>query len=826
MLAICTYSLDKCDGTAVIDVVKNHQFALVKQDGKWDIIESSIYKQAKETLRETEDRYRSLFSSMTEGVCEHEVIYDHDGNAVDYMITGANQSFETITGLRIADTVGVKASETYGAMPPPYLDLYAKVAATQQPCSFETYYPPMGKHFNISAFSPGRGKFVTVFSDITERKKAEETVERNKRKLDEILSSIQDDIYVLDRDWNFVYVSLQFAGRMGKEPGDFVGKNIWTLLPKYVGTELEENYRATMDTRETMRFEHTGLYTEAWYRMTVFPSAEGITVLGTDITALKKTDAELLRINRELRAISDCDQAIVRAREEKSLCKTVCRIMCETVGYCMAWVGIVEQDDSKTVRPLAWHGENAGYLETAAITWADTDRGRGATGVAARTGRTDFCQDFSTEPKGVPWRDAALARGFHSSIAIPIRDANGEVFAVFTLYAAEANGFTPSEVELLEGLTEDLSFGIWVLRGREQRRRMNENLRETRDFLDNLMNYASAPIIVWNPQYQITRFNHSFERLVGMTEEEVVGKPLDILFPEDSRQASMRPIQEALAGERWEGVEIPIIQKDRAPRILLWNSATIYAADGKTPVATIAQGQDITDRKQSEVLKDEFIGMVSHELKTPLTVVTGAINVAMSDGIPEDERKSLLEDAAWGAESMADIVDNLLELSRWQSSRLVLQSASLDIGQIVRSLVEVSSKKSSKHVVVADVHGALPAIRADRIRIERILDNLIDNAIKYSPGGGEVKVSAYQEGDQIAVSVRDQGVGISRADIEKLFQPFSRLETPVQGTAIKGIGLGLVVCLHLVEAHGGRIWVESEPGIGSTFYFTLPTKEP
>jgi signal transduction histidine kinase len=233
---------------------------------------------------------------------------------------------------------------------------------------------------------------------------------------------------------------------------------------------------------------------------------------------------------------------------------------------------------------------------------------------------------------------------------------------------------------------------------------------------------------------------------------------------------------------------------------------------------------DISERKNAEQLKDEFIGMVSHELKTPLTIVTGALNTAVTPGVSPEQQRELLEDAAWGAETMADIVDNLLELSRWQSKRLVLQPAPVDIRRVLRRMVEQSMKKSARHRIVADVDAALPVVRADLTRVERIVDNLIDNAIKYSPGGGKVTVSARQNGGEILVSVRDEGIGISATDAEKLFRPFQRLESVV-GTAIQGVGLGLVVCRRLVEAHGGSIWVESEPGKGSTFRFTLPVAE-
>ncbi|HEX7474424.1 MAG TPA: PAS domain S-box protein [Dehalococcoidales bacterium] len=126
------------------------------------------------------------------------------------------------------------------------------------------------------------------------------------------------------------------------------------------------------------------------------------------------------------------------------------------------------------------------------------------------------------------------------------------------------------------------------------------DLRETRDYLDNLFNYANAPIIVWNPDFKITRFNHAFERLTGRNAEEVLGQKLDILFPENTREHSMQHIRQAVAGERMEVEEIPIQHKDGSVRIALWNSATLYGQDNKTPTATIAQGQDITERKKTE----------------------------------------------------------------------------------------------------------------------------------------------------------------------------------------------------------------------------------
>ena len=155
----------------------------------------------------------------------------------------------------------------------------------------------------------------------------------------------------------------------------------------------------------------------------------------------------------------------------------------------------------------------------------------------------------------------------------------------FLIYLRKANLFRKTE-ELLQAETK--------------LRQSEESERETRDYLEKLIGYANAPIIVWDPQFRITRFNKAFEDLTGLKSEEVLGKEIDLLFPEDRLEECLRHIRQATGGERWEAIEIPILHRDGSVRTVLWNSATIYSPDGKTAIATIAQGQDITERKRAE----------------------------------------------------------------------------------------------------------------------------------------------------------------------------------------------------------------------------------
>ncbi len=369
----------------------------------------------------------------------------------------------------------------------------------------------------------------------------------------------------------------------------------------------------------------------------------------------------------------------------------------------------------------------------------------------------------------------------------------------------------------------ELKGGFGTVQDITERKQVEEALRETKEYLENLIDYANAPIIVWNPNSEITRFNHAFEWLTGRSAGEVLGNKVDILFPADTRDESMKRIREATSGERWEVVEIPIKHKDGTVHILLWNSATIYALDGETPLATIAQGQDITERKKVEQLKDEFIGLVSHELRTPLTVIIGSLNTVLSEGerLSPDETRQLLQDAAQETESLSHLLGNLLELSRAQAKRLFLYTEPVSIQKVVKETVNKIRRQSSTHQFLIDVRRGLPPVNADSLRLERILYNLLENAVKYSPSGSQVRVSAKKEKEHLVTGVSDQGSGISPRDQVRLFEPFERLENS-RPSGVRGIGLGLLVCRRLVEAHGGRIWVETEPDWGSTFFFTLP----
>ena len=206
-----------------------------------------------------------------------------------------------------------------------------------------------------------------------------------------------------------------------------------------------------------------------------------------------QAEAQLQRVNRALKVLSECSRILVRAQDESELLQEVCQIIVGTGGYRLAWVGFAEEDEAKSVRPVAQRGYEEGYLNTVNISWADTDQGRGPTGTAIRTGKPSMARDILSDPHFAPWRPEAVKRGFASSLALPLTEP-GKILGALNVYAAEPDAYDAEELSLLTQLAEDLSFGIVSLRTRVDRQRAEEALAERTRHLETVQ-AVSAELI-------------------------------------------------------------------------------------------------------------------------------------------------------------------------------------------------------------------------------------------------------------------------------------------------------------------------------------------
>ncbi|GAK50070.1 PAS/PAC sensor hybrid histidine kinase [Candidatus Moduliflexus flocculans] len=324
-------------------------------------------------------------------------------------------------------------------------------------------------------------------AEIEGRKRVEEALRASEANYRCLVETATEGIWMVGPDTMTIFVNTRMAEILGYQDTDMLGRPVTDFMFK---EDTPDHLQKMANRRQGIaeNYERRFLHKDGrivWVHASATPIFDtehhfkGSFAMLSDITERKQVEEAQRRLNRELRAISTCNQILMRAVDEQSLLNDICRIICDEAGYRMAWVGYAEHDETQTVRPVAWAGVEDGYLADANITWADTERGHGPTGTAIRTGNQTCIQNFMTDPQVAPWRESALQRGYRSSLAFPLKDERAVTFGALNIYATEPNAFTTDEIRLLEELAGDLAFGIVALRTRIERNQAEIALRES-----------------------------------------------------------------------------------------------------------------------------------------------------------------------------------------------------------------------------------------------------------------------------------------------------------------------------------------------------------
>ena len=437
--------------------------------------------------------------------------------------------------------------------------------------------------------------------------------------------------------------------------------------------------------------------------------------LEDEISKRKQKDAELRHLNRAHNMRYRCHGVLIQADNEEVLLNEVCQLIVDVGGYRFAWVGYAEHDQIRTVRPVAQAGYEVGYLDKLNITWADTERGRGPTGSAIRTGRPITAKNILKDPHFKPWREQAKKRGYASSIALPLI-ADGQIMGALNIYSARPYAFQEDEVALLMELAKDLSFGIMGIRTLEMRKRAE-------------------------------------------------------------------------------------------------------AADS---------------------YKTQFVSDVSHELRTPLSVITLLIGNldTLYERLDDETRQNMIKDTREHVRILTDLLGSVLEISRIDSGRISSERQPINLSTLAKeetSKQEILAKNKGQEIEIFGFDEVFIWANEDQMR--RVVRNLVNNAIKYTPTEGRIVCECRQlRGDTIptkiwpggmnlpkgswaAFRIQDNGPGIQRVQLDRIFERFYRLD---QHKCVPGTGLGLSIAQELIKSHDGYLTVESQSGKGSTFAFYLP----
>ncbi len=325
--------------------------------------------------------------------------------------------------------------------------------------------------------------------------------------------------------------------------------------------------------------------------------------------------------------------------------------------------------------------------------------------------------------------------------------------------------------------------------------------------------------------------NKEAERILGMSPEPgstlVRYHELAIYNRTDGKpyEDDERPLARALGrGEVVRAEEILLNRPDGRTLTILVNATPIHSDDGKI-VSAVAVIQDMTPLEEMERMRNDFLAMVSHELRGPLTTIKGSAATVLSTTRPfsPTETRSFFHTIDQQADLLSDLVSNLLDVTRIEAGALEVDPKPTDVNDLVEEAVNSFPQGRSRQTVQVDLPPDLPPIWADSQRVAQVLNNLLSNASKYSLATSPIRVTASLQDPYLAVSVMDEGEGVTADQLPRLFRKFSRVGLKEVQENVEGHGLGLAICKGIVEAHGGRIWGESRgEGTGARFTFTIP----
>lgn len=377
--------------------------------------------------------------------------------------------------------------------------------------------------------------------------------------------------------------------------------------------------------------------------------------------------------------------------------------------------------------------------------------------------------------------------------------------------------FTAEDLRLLSMLADQAAAVI-------ANARMYIKIAEEKERLEATFQSIQSGVVVVGGDGKLLLTNTAAKQIFGIPGDDGTGKPYtDVLRHDKFIELLRRSLQEG------EELQEEITVTSGEDRIYQAQTSLMKADNGKT-VNVVAILNDITEIRNVERMKTAFVSTVSHELRTPLTSIKGFISTLLQDteGYYDNEtRREFYTIIDQECDRLHRLISDLLNISRIEAGRaLEMNWKTVDVQTIARRVAEAQQSYTNKHQVSVSIPDDFPTIIGDEDKINQIIDNLIGNAIKYSPDGGKVIVSGDDEGDFIRICVSDEGIGIPESHKEKIFERFHRVDTSDTRQA-QGTGIGLYLVKHLVELHGGEIWLErSVVGEGSVFCFRLPKEPP
>jgi PAS domain S-box-containing protein len=536
------------------------------------------------------------------------------------------------------------------------------------------------------------------------------------------------------------------------------------------------------------------------------------------VAELEQQAQEARRSERRLSARDAVTSALAESSSLADAAPHILRAICETLEWHMGALWVVEQGVLRSIE--VWHMPHAGIPRFEVATHAHTfARGEGLPGRVWATAQAAWIHDVTTDPN-FPRAAVAATEGLRSALGFPIA-VGGEVAGVMEFFSAEIREPDQELLAMLAALGSQI--GQFIER------------KHAEEILDRFFTLSLDMLCIAGFDGRFRRLNPAWQRTLGYTVEELTASPfLDFVHPDD-RAATVAEVEKLLAGAETASFENRYRARDGSYRWLLWTS-TPFARDQ----LLYAAARDITERKASEEkiqrlkeaaeaasrAKSDFLARMSHEMRTPLTAIIGMGDVLSRTSLTTEQRQYIATQQRAGGHLLA-LINDLLDISKTESGHFNLETVEFNLADVLEKTREIAAVAArAKGITLrSEVGPDVPRLlTGDPNRLRQVLINLVSNAVKFT-AQGEVVVRVRRDpeaGDASALqfSVSDTGIGIPEEKRDVIFEAFAQADHSTS-REYGGTGLGLAIVKRFVELMGGRIWVESKVGAGSTFHFTL-----
>ncbi len=426
----------------------------------------------------------------------------------------------------------------------------------------------------------------------------------------------------------------------------------------------------------------------------------------------------------------------------------------------------------------------------------------------------------------------ARVRQVEERLGIPLGQVVGlplffedELLGIIFLFRTEY-AFTEMDWQFLEGFANQAAIAV-------RNARLYHQLETERSRLATIIENSADGIMILNGERRVMVINQALAAMVGMTPEEALGRPChEVLTLENVQGDDLCQVEYSMEMLPREGLRCEgDLYRPGGGRVTVSVIYTPLYDEANRLVNIIVNVHDITRFREEEEMKSTFTSIISHELKTPVALIKGYAQTLARPDVEWDQETARqgLQIIEEEADRLEMLINNLLDVSRIQASGLRLDYADVNLQTLAQKVAEAYRTQTATHQIELDFPHELPLVWGDEERLRQVLTNLVSNAIKYSPEGGIIRIGGWtDQGDgtqpdqpRVILYVADQGIGIPPEEIPHIFDRFYRVDSSLRRSTA-GTGLGLFLAKAIVEAHGGQIWVRSEPGKGTTFFFSLP----